>query len=190
VTGKAGSPRPAAEPGPAPRLTPVEAALIAETCSRGEVIWLTVPGQPRPRAAWHVWHDDAICVLSGGTEQDLPALTGRIEVTARGKESLARVVTFAVHAYPLAPGSPEWLGAIAELAAHRLNARDPAGSPNRWAAASAVTVLRPIELLQDGNGTDSTGPESAAPARGAATTLGRQPYHVGGRRARRGRQTR
>jgi hypothetical protein len=187
--GPVSAPGPAApvDQGPVPRLTPVQAALIAETCSRGEVVWLRPPGSARAVAAWHVWHDDALCVLSGAGEQTLPELAGPVEVVARGKATLARLVTFEAHAYRLPPGSAAWLEATAELAAHRLNEPDPAGARARWASAGTVTMLRPVALTASGNGTDDDPADAAPPARGPATTLGRMPFHLG---RRRGRKTR
>lgn len=170
-----------------PRLSPAEAALIAETCSRGEVVWLRPSGAARPVAAWHVWHDDALCVLSGAGEQTLPELSGPVEVIARGKDTLARLVTFEAHAATLPPGSAAWLEATAELAAHRLNEPDPASARARWAASGTVTLLRPVDLGRGGNGTDDDPADAAAPARGPATTLRRMPFHLGRRRGRRPR---
>lgn len=170
-----------------PRLTPTQAALIAETCSRGEVVWLRPSGAQRPVAAWHVWHDDALCVLSGPGEQTLPELAGPVEVMARGKETPARLVTFEAHAATLPPGSAAWLEATAELAAHRLNEPDPAGARARWASSGTVTLLRPVALAAGGNGTDDDPSQVAPPARGPATTLGRMPFHLGRRRGRKGR---
>ena len=170
--------------GPAPRLTPVQAALIAETCSRGEVIWLRPSGLHRPRAAWHIWHDDAICVLSGTGEQALPVLSGAVEVIARGKDSLARLVTFVAHAYPVPTGTAQWLEATADLAAHRLNEPDPTAARQRWASQAVVTMLRPIQLISSGNGSDQSRSGAAIAARGPGTTLGRMPFHLGRRRGR------
>lgn len=173
--------------GPVPRLTPAQAALIAETCSRGEVVWLRPQGAERAVAAWHVWHDDALCVISGPGEQSLPVLAGPVEVVARGKDTLARLVTFEAHAYPLPPGSAQWLEATAELAAHRLNEPDPAAARARWASAGTVTMLRPLRLAGSGNGTDADPAGTVTPARGPATTLGRMPFHLGRRRGRKAR---
>jgi len=176
---------PLTDSGPVPRLTPAEAALIAETCSRGEVIWVRPPDQPRPQAAWHVWHDDAICLLSGAGEQSLPTLAGEVEVIARSKEAQARLVAFVAHAYPLTAGSVAWREAAAELAAHRLNGIDSAAAADRWAGGAVVTMLRPLWLVHSGNGSDQDGADAAPPARGPASTLGRMPFHLGRRRDRR-----
>ena len=44
-------------------MSPVEAALVAEACTRSDLVWLRVAGEERHHAAWHVWHDDAVCVV-------------------------------------------------------------------------------------------------------------------------------
>jgi len=177
----------AAPPAPQPRLTPVEAALIAETCSKSEVIWVRPPGESRHQAAWHVWHDDGICLVYGVGEQMLPLLSGEIEVIARSRETGARLVTFVADAQALTPGGPEWQAATDALAAHRLNATDPSGARQRWAAGGLVTMLRPLRLVHAGAGGEDDPSGAASPPRGPATTLGRLPYHLGGRlrRARR-----
>src|SRR5262249_10153819 len=146
------APAPDAPTGPVPRLTPVEAALIAETCSRGEVIWVRPPDEPRYHAAWHVWHEDGPVLVYGVGEQMLPLLSGEVEVVARGKETGARLVTFVAYARTLTPGSAEWEAATTELAAHRLNATDPAGARERWASGGLVIALRPLWLVRSGNG--------------------------------------
>ena len=185
-------PAPAADvpAGPVPRLTPVEAALIAETCSRGEVIWVRPPDEPRHHAAWHVWHEDGPVLVYGVGEQMLPLLSGEVEVVARAKETGARLVTFVAYARTLTPGSAEWEAATTELAAHRLNATDPAGARERWASGGLVTALRPLWLVRSGTGEDDAGSGAQPPARGPATTLTRRPFHLGRRRRRARRRAR
>jgi hypothetical protein len=175
---------------PVPQLTPVQAALIAETCSKGEVLWVRPPGEKRHHPAWHVWHNDGICLVYGIGEQMLPLLSGEVEVIARSKETGARLVTFTAYAEALAPGTAEWEGAADALAAHRLNAEDPNGARQRWAAGGLVTMLHPVQLLRSGAGEDDAPSEAAPPPRGVATTLGQLPYHLGGRLRRARRRSR
>ncbi len=86
-------------------LSPAEAALVAEACTRSDLVWLRTVGESRGgestggesrggesrhHAAWHVWHDDAVCIVYGAGEQALPLLSGEVEVVARSKDSGAR----------------------------------------------------------------------------------------------------
>jgi hypothetical protein len=165
-------------------LTPQDAALIAETCVRSDIIWIKGADADRHQAAWHVWYDDAVCVLFGVGEQMLPLLAGEVEVIARSKDTGARLVRFVATAEQLPASGPAWQGATAVLAGKRLNAEDPAGQRSRWASGVIVTLLRPTSLLASGGGDDDTPSGAAPPPGGPATTIGRTPFHLGGRRRR------
>jgi hypothetical protein len=173
-----------------PPLSPVDAALIAEACTKSDLVWVRPEGEPRPRAAWHVWHDDAVCVVYGTGEQMLPLLEGDVEVTARSKENGARLVTFVAEARTLPAGQPAWEAAAKALAAARLNARDPAEQAQRWASGALITLLQPVRIVTAGPGDDTSESGAAAPPGGPGTTLSRRPYHWGSRlrRARRRNQ--
>lgn len=115
--------------------------LIEEGAKRSSVLWITLPsGQ---RLAWHVWHDGAIYVVTGGEEQSLPGLaeSTQVEVTLRSKDNGAELIRF--------PASVEVVDqaaardAVAALAKERLNARDAAGLLDRWAEQSLVIRLTP-----------------------------------------------
>jgi hypothetical protein len=84
----------------------------------------------------------------------------------------------------VAPATPAWDAAVTALAAARLNAADPAGLRERWAAGCAVHRLVPVAYVTAGAGDDTTGAGSVQPPRIAATTFGAQPWHLGGRRRR------
>ena len=45
-------------------------ALVAELGKKTGVSWVRYAD--RPHAVWHVWADDALCLVSGGDEQPLP----------------------------------------------------------------------------------------------------------------------
>ena len=166
-------------------LSPIEAALIAEACSRSDLIWVRrARSTERFRAAWHVWHDDAVALVYGTGEQMLPLLNGEVEVVARSKDSGARVVTFVAEARSPKAGSAEWEAAAKALAAERLNAADPAGQHDRWASGALVTMLVPRYVTAGGVGDDDTPSGAAPPPRGPGVTIGLRPFHLGGRQRR------
>jgi hypothetical protein len=165
-------------------LSPVEAALVAEACSRSDVVWIRPDDADRPHSAWHVWHDDAVCVVYGTGEQSLPLLTGEVEVVARSKETGAQVIAFVAHVDTLASRTPEWEAAARALSAARLNADDLAGQRERWATGAIVSLLRPVAVTVAARGDDDTPAGAAPPPGGPGTTLNRTPFHLGSRRRR------
>ena len=165
-------------------LSPVDAALVAEACSRSDLVWVRPAGTPHPRAAWHVWHDDAVCVVYGTGEQMLPLLEGRVDVIARSKETGARVVEFVAEAQTLTARTPEWAAAAKELAAARLNATDHESQVDRWASGALITLLRPVAVTAAGAGDDHAPSEAQPPPRGSGTTVRRRPFHLGRRKRR------
>jgi hypothetical protein len=180
---------PDAAPAPEPAgrrrpLSPVDAALIAEACSRRDLVWLRPAWADRPKAAWHVWHDDAVCVVTGSGEQPLPALAGEVEVIARSKENGTRVVNFVAEATAPDPETEEWDGAARALAAARLNATDPAQQRRRWATEGRIVLLRPVAVSAAGPGDDDSPSGAAPPPGGPGTTVGSTPFHLGTRARR------
>ncbi|MEV7808258.1 hypothetical protein AB0O28_35450 [Microbispora sp. NPDC088329] len=120
-------------------------SVIEEGAKKSNVLWLGLPSGPR--LAWHVWHDGAVYVVTGGEEQSLPGLSevaagrGEIEVVLRSKDNGAELVRFpAVAEVVDQAAAPE---AVAALAKERLNARDAAGLTARWAERSTVVRLVP-----------------------------------------------
>jgi hypothetical protein len=165
-------------------LSPVDAALIAEACTKSDLVWLRPLAEPRARAAWHVWHDDAVCVVHGTGEQTLPPLEGEVEVVARSKENGSRIVTFVADAETVPPGTDAWDAAVFRLAASRLNAQDPATQKERWAADARVVLLRPARVSVAGPGDEQSPSFAAEPPGGPGTTLARRPYHATSRQRR------
>lgn len=169
-----------------PALDPTELALVADAASRSGIIWVRPPGTDRYRLAWHVWHEGAMLVVSGGGEQDLPPLQGVVEVVVPSKETRARSATVLARPRALAPGTAEWMLAVAALSAKRLNDRDPAGQRDRWARSSAVVRLEPVRIEHAGVGSADS-PAGALPPPADGSTTGRRPWHWHGRpRVRRG----
>jgi len=165
-------------------LSPVEAALVAEACTRSDLVWLRSGTEGRHHAAWHVWHDDAVCIVYGTGEQMLPLLSGEIEVVARSKDSGAQVIAFLAQVDTLTSRTPEWDAAAQALSAVRLNAVDLPQQRERWAGGALISLLRPVAVTVAARGEDDTPAGSAPPPGGPGTTLNRRPFHLGGRQRR------
>ncbi|MFD1940255.1 MULTISPECIES: hypothetical protein [Nonomuraea] len=113
---------------------------IEEGAKKSGVLWVHLD---RPRLAWHIWHDGAIYLVTGGGEQNLPELDQKnsVRVTLRSKDNGAELVVFdaAVEVVDQAQAAE----AVAALAKERLNAPDAAGLTDRWADTSTVVRLTP-----------------------------------------------
>jgi hypothetical protein len=118
-------------------------ALIEEGARKSGILWISVAG--RDLAAWHVWHEGAVYVVSGGGEQPLPGLVdaARVRVTLRSKDNGARLVAFDAGVEVVDQASPSAAGALALLAKEWLNAVGAAGLLARWATDSTVVRLAP-----------------------------------------------
>jgi len=165
-------------------LSPVEAALVAEACTRSDLVWLRSGSEGRHHAAWHVWHDDAVCIVYGTGEQMLPLLSGEIEVIARSKESGAQVIGFLAQVDTLTSRSPEWDAAAQALSSARLNAVDLPQQRERWATGGLISLLRPVAVTVAARGHEDTPSGALPPPGGPGTTLNRKPFHLGGRQRR------
>ncbi|MFF1453143.1 hypothetical protein ACFVYF_34175 [Streptomyces sp. NPDC058274] len=145
----------------------LDQALVEEATKKSGLIWVTgsrVPTldgrrdqEPASRPLWHVWHDGAVCLVGDGTgEQPLPGLVdgGDAVVTVRSKDKGGRLVSWAAKVVELAPRSPEWEAAVAELKGKRLNAPDGEAMPDRWARECRLLRLEPqgtTSALPDGS---------------------------------------
>lgn len=124
----------------------LDQALVEEATKKSGLIWVRGAEAPAARALWHVWHEGAACLLGDGPgEQPLPGLTdgGLAEVTVRGKDKGGRLVTWTATVTELAPGSPDWEAAVAELKGKRLNAPDGEAMTARWSRECRVLRLTP-----------------------------------------------
>ena len=95
---------------------------------------------------WHLWHEDALWLVCGGIEQELPdaELATSAVVTVRSKASQNdQVVSWVAAVSPVLPGSQEWQVAVPLLHDKRLNAPDGEQQPKRWARESLVLRLTP-----------------------------------------------
>ncbi|GHK00846.1 hypothetical protein ACWEWI_20755 [Streptomyces sp. NPDC003753] len=125
----------------------LEKALVEEATKKSGLIWVQgAAPAAAARALWHVWYEGAACVVGDGPgEQPLPGLVdgGDAVVTVRSKDKGGRIVTWPARVVELAPGSPEWEGAVAELKGKRLNASDGEEMPERWRRECRVLRLEP-----------------------------------------------
>jgi hypothetical protein len=160
----------------------VAAALIAELGKKTGVCWLTYERYPgagvsETHAVWHVWLQDALYVVSDGTEQPLPGIASaeRVEVTMRSKENGGRLLTWVATASAVLPDDELWEPVTAALVASRLNLPDLQAAAAGWARSSRVTRLAPTGDLVESPGALSDDAHLATPKPTPATTRGRLP---------------
>jgi hypothetical protein len=117
--------------------------LIAELARRTGVCWVLVEGRAHP--VWHAWCQDALCVVSGGSEQPLPDLPdgARVEVVMRSKDTGGRQLTWVGTACVVRPGDERWAATTAALVLARQNLADPATAADGWARRSVVRRVVP-----------------------------------------------
>lgn len=166
--------------------------LVSEATKKAGLVWLGLPGEARHRPAWHVWADDAALLVTGGSEQPLPAIesAGRVEVTVPSKDKRSRLVTWVADVTVLEPGSDEWTQAATALAASRLNAQDGPAQVERWARESRIIRLTPTGQVAESPGAMPDGSHAAPPPASAATSRARLPLVLGPRARRRPRRGR
>lgn len=173
------------DPVPDPAL---QGALLAEVAAKADLVWVSCRGQPA-RALWHVWHDNAVVVVTRGREQPDPGLADgqRVELILRSKDKLHRVLTVRATAHLVPADSPAWHAAVKVLHPKRLNASDGEAQPARWLAESAIWQLRADLPAIEGPGYMSADAHLAEPVTTQATTVGRLPFHVGSAKKRKRR---
>lgn len=177
----------AADAGPAAGPdTALTAALAAELGKKTGVCWLRYAGAEHP--AWHVWLDDALCLVSGGAEQPLPGLeeTETVEVVMRSKDSGGRLLTWVGRPEPVRPDDELWGPVTTALVAARLNLADLATAAQEWAEHSRVTRVLPTGKVREQPGALPDASGAAVPRPTPATTRGALP-RVLHRRTRRRR---
>lgn len=112
------------------------------------MVWVCADDEPAG-AAWHLWHDGAVLLVTGPGEQQFPGLASarRVHVLVRGAGALAAPVgELACAVEHVEPGTAAWDDVAPLLAAQRLNAPDQGGLPQRWATAGvALLRLLPVD---------------------------------------------
>ena len=168
----------------------VSTALIAELGKKTSVCWLRFSRYDEPateHAVWHVWHDDALVLVSGGAEQPLPgiSLADSVQVTMRSKDNGGRLVTWVGTPSRLLPGSDEWGPAVAALASARLSIPSLSDTPDVWATDSVVTRIAPTGAVVEAPGSLGEASHAAVPRPTPATTRGALPRVLHRRKRRR-----
>ncbi|MET1038359.1 MAG: hypothetical protein ABW075_08800 [Aeromicrobium sp.] len=117
--------------------------LVADLAKKSGLVWVSYGG--RTHAVWHEWVGDAVCIVSGGTEQALPGIADQQGVTLLLRSKTTRALAASVEARVeiVAPGSEHWDPTTTALKAGRLNLADSASAISRWADESLVVRLVP-----------------------------------------------
>lgn len=173
---------------------PFTTALIAELGKKTGVCWLRYaePGapsaaEPRTHAAWHVWYDDALHLVAGGNEQELPGIADvdRVQVIMRSKENGGRLVAWVGSVSVVSPSDEAWDDVTSALVTDRLNLADLDKAKHEWANESVVVRVDPTGELLEQPGDLSDEAHSAAPPPTRATTRGPLPRVLHRRQRRR-----
>ncbi|MET0449150.1 MAG: hypothetical protein ABW004_12110 [Aeromicrobium sp.] len=117
--------------------------LVADLAKKSGLVWVSYGG--RTHAVWHEWVGDAVCVVSGGTEQALPGIADEQTVTLllRSKSTRALAASVEARVEVVPPGSEHWETVTTTLRTGRLNLVDTDHAVERWAAESVVVRLVP-----------------------------------------------
>jgi hypothetical protein len=150
----------------------LEAALVEELMRKSALCWVRLSGGDREHAVWHIWHQGAAYVVSGGSEQPLPGVdaaeTGTVIV--RTKDSRQRMLAWRARIARVRPGDPDWEEVVGALVAARLNITDPEGAAQRWARDCVVSRLTPTGEVDETPVTMPDGDLAAPPLPTPATT--------------------
>lgn len=162
-------------------------ALVEELMKKSSLCWLRLPGADRERPIWHVWHDGAAYLVSGGQEQPVPEIgtADTATVIVRTKDTRQRMVAWQARVSTVRPDDEHWDEVVRVLVPARLNLPDLDTAAQRWAEESVVSELRPTGVVQERPGAMPDGELAAAPVPTPATTRGALP-RVLHRRQRRG----
>ena len=166
-------------------------ALIAELGKKTGVCWLRYDdgsgSTSRPRAAWHLWYDDALHLLAGGKEQPLQGIADaeRVEVLMRSKENGGRLVAWVGSVSVVRPSDEAWDEVTTALVADRLNLEDLGAAKGDWAEHSVVVRIDPTGELLESPDSLSADSHVATPPATEATTRGPLPRVLHRRQRRR-----
>lgn len=119
------------------------ADLVADLAKKSGLVWVSYDG--RDHAVWHEWVGDAVCVVSGGTEQSLPGIADQQVVTLKLRSKSTRAMAAEVEARVelIGPDSEHWDPVTTALRTGRLNLVDTQHAVERWATGSVVARLLP-----------------------------------------------
>jgi hypothetical protein len=124
-----------------------ETDLIAEFAKKSGLVWVSYARHTH--AIWHEWVGDAVCLVTGGTEQPLPDIERHETVTLslRSKSSRALVAEAQARVEVVPPGSEHWESVTEALKTGRLNLVDRDNAVERWARESLVVRLVPTGAI-------------------------------------------
>jgi hypothetical protein len=125
-------------------------ALVAECARKSRVCWLSWAARA-PRLVWHVWHDDALVVLSGDEGQVLPGIVkaGTVQVTMRSKDTGGRLVAWTGTVDVVDPDDGSWDASAAALLGVRLNLADPAAAREGWRSTGTIVRIHPVVATEE-----------------------------------------
>jgi hypothetical protein len=160
--------------------------LLDEATKKSGLVWVR-PAGPKQRAhgVWHLWQDGAAFVLTGGLEQQLPALEDHAFVTVRSKDKGSRLLTWIARVDVVEPDSDVWDAVVPGLMGKRLNLPDGEQAPQRWARECVLYRLTPTGEVAESPDEPSTLSHAAVPPSSPARTRTPRPLHLFGRPARR-----
>jgi hypothetical protein len=150
----------------------VLSALVEELMKKSSLCWLRLPAGDRDHAVWHIWHEGAAYLVSGGSEQPAPGLetAATAVVIARTKDTRQRMVAWRAEVTTVRPEDSEWDDVVRALVAARLNLRDLDSAAQRWARECVVTRLAPTGVVEERPGQMPSDDLAAAPLPTSATT--------------------
>lgn len=152
-------------------------AFVAEVAKKSGLLWIVYAGAWHP--VWHVWHEDAVCVVAGGDEQPLPGIKDEHDVVLdlRAKSTRAQVASVRATVEVIEPDHPDWGDVTSMLVAERLNLFEADEAAARWARECVVVRLHPTDLLESpGHLGDSAQREQ--PVESPALTVHSRPFSL------------
>ena len=117
--------------------------LIADLAKKSGLVWVSYAHHTH--AVWHEWVGDAVCVVTGGTEQPLPDIAKHqtVMLSLRSKASRALVAQAEARVDVITPESQHWASVTEALKSGRLNLVDADKAIERWGRESVVVRLVP-----------------------------------------------
>lgn len=117
--------------------------LVADLAKKSGLVWVSYAN--RTHAIWHEWVGEAVCAVTGGTEQPLPDIEKHqtVVLSLRSKATRALVAQAEARVEVITPDSEHWTSVTETLKSGRLNLVDADHAIERWAQQSVVVRLVP-----------------------------------------------
>lgn len=163
------------------------AALVDEATKKSGLVWIRPAGERQhSQPVWHLWQDGSAYVLTGGIEQQMPALADRAYVTVRSKDKGSRLVTWVAAVEVVEPESEQWEAVVPNLLGKRLNLPDGEAAAQRWALECTLYKLTPTGDVTETPDQPTTHAHAVPPLPSPARSRVPRPWHVRGRPSQRG----